>query len=36
VLREGRMIKEFAEGHVTEVDVLKASSGILEGGNHDN
>ncbi len=36
VLREGRVIKEFAEGHVTEVDVLKASSGLLEGGNHDN
>ena len=36
VLREGRMVKEFAEGHVTEVDILKASSGILEDGNHDN
>ena len=36
VLREGRMIKEFAEGPVTEVDILKASSGLLEGGNHDN
>jgi len=36
VLREGRIVKEFAEGHVTEEDVLKASSGILEGGNHDN
>ena len=36
VLREGRIIKEFAEGYVTEEDVLKASSGILEGGNHDN
>jgi len=36
VLREGRIVKEFAEGHVTEVDVLKASSGLLEGGNHEN
>jgi ribose transport system ATP-binding protein len=36
VLREGRIIKEYAEGHVTEVDILKASSGILEGGDHDN
>jgi ribose transport system ATP-binding protein len=36
VLREGRVIKEFAEGHVTEEDILKASSGILEEGNHDN
>jgi ribose transport system ATP-binding protein len=32
VLREGRIVREFAEGHVTEEDVLKASSGILEGG----
>ncbi len=36
VLREGRIVKEFAEGYVTEEDVLKASSGILEGGNHDH
>jgi ribose transport system ATP-binding protein len=36
VLREGRIVKEFAEGPVTEVDILKASSGILEGGNHDS
>ena len=36
VLREGRMVKEFAEGHVTEVDILKASSGLLEDGKHDN
>jgi ribose transport system ATP-binding protein len=36
VLREGRIVKEFAEGHVTEVDILKASSGLLEGGDHDN
>ncbi len=32
VLREGRIVKEFAEGLVTEEDILKASSGILEGG----
>jgi ribose transport system ATP-binding protein len=36
VLREGRIIKEFSEGSVTEEEVLRASSGILEGGNHDN
>ncbi len=32
VLRKGRIIREFAEGVVTEEDVLRASSGILEGG----
>jgi len=32
VLRKGRIIKEFAEGEVTEEDVLRASSGLLEGG----
>ncbi len=32
VLRKGRIVKEFAEGAVTEEDVLRASSGILEGG----
>jgi ribose transport system ATP-binding protein len=32
VLREGRMVKEFSEGYVVEEDILKASSGILEGG----
>jgi len=32
VLRKGRIIKEFTEGLVTEEDVLKASSGLLEGG----
>ncbi len=31
VLRKGRIVKEFAEGEVTEEDVLRASSGILEG-----
>jgi ribose transport system ATP-binding protein len=36
VLREGRIIKEFADGPVTEEEILKASSGILEGGNHGN
>lgn len=32
VLRKGRVIKEFTEGVVTEEDVLRASSGIVEGG----
>ncbi len=32
VLRKGRSIKMFTEGIVTEEDVLKASSGLLEGG----
>jgi len=32
VLRKGRVIKEFAEGEVTEEDVLRASSGLVEGG----
>jgi ribose transport system ATP-binding protein len=32
VLRKGRVVKEFAEGEVTEEDVLKAASGILQGG----
>lgn len=36
VLREGRIIKEFAEGQVTEEDVLRASSGILDGGIYEN
>ena len=36
VLREGQIIKEFDEGYVTEEDVLRASSGILEGGSHVN
>ncbi len=31
VLRKGRIIKEFAEGKVTEEDVLRASSGLVEG-----
>ena len=31
VLRKGRIIKEFSEGLVTEEDVLRASSGIVEG-----
>jgi ribose transport system ATP-binding protein len=32
VLRKGRVIKEFAEGVVTEEEVLRAASGIVEGG----
>ena len=32
VLRKGQIIKEFAEGVVTEEDVLRAASGIIEGG----
>ncbi|HEX9116681.1 MAG TPA: sugar ABC transporter ATP-binding protein [Anaerolineae bacterium] len=36
VLREGRVIREFAEGRVTEEEILKASSGILEGGINEN
>ncbi len=32
VLRKGRIIKEFAEGIVTEEAVLRAASGIIEGG----
>ncbi len=36
VLREGRIIKEFNEGYVTAEDILRASSGIVEGGNHVN
>lgn len=32
VLRKGRIIKEFVEGVVTEEQVLRAASGILEGG----
>ena len=32
VLRKGQIIKEFAEGVVTEEDVLRAASGIVEGG----
>jgi ribose transport system ATP-binding protein len=31
VLRKGRIIKEFAEGEVTEEAVLRASSGLVEG-----
>lgn len=31
VLRKGRIIKEFSEGIVTEEDVLRASSGLVEG-----
>lgn len=31
VLRKGRIIKEFATGKVTEEDVLRASSGLIEG-----
>jgi ribose transport system ATP-binding protein len=31
VLRQGRIVKEFAEGEVTEEDVLLASSGITTG-----
>jgi ribose transport system ATP-binding protein len=33
VLRKGRIIREFAEGPVTEEDVLRASSGLVEGGS---
>ena len=33
VLRKGRIIKEFAEGVVTEEDVLRAASGIVDGGS---
>jgi len=32
VLRKGRIIKEFVEGVVTEEDVLRAASGLVEGG----
>ena len=32
VLRKGRVIKEFAEGAVTEEAILRASSGLLEPG----
>ena len=32
VLRKGRIIKEFTEGVVTEEQVLRAASGIVEGG----
>jgi ribose transport system ATP-binding protein len=32
VLRKGRVIKEFSEGVVTEEEVLRAASGIVEGG----
>jgi ribose transport system ATP-binding protein len=32
VLREGRIIKEFTEGYVSEEAVLLASSGIVENG----
>jgi len=32
ILRKGRIVKEFTEGVVTEEDVLRASSGIIEGG----
>ncbi len=32
VLRKGRIIKEFTEGIVTEEEVLRAASGIVEGG----
>jgi ribose transport system ATP-binding protein len=32
VLRKGRVIKEFVEGIVTEEEVLRAASGIVEGG----
>lgn len=32
VLRNGRIVKEFTEGIVTEEDVLRASSGITQGG----
>jgi ribose transport system ATP-binding protein len=32
VLRKGRIIKEFAEGVITEEAVLRAASGLLEGG----
>ena len=32
VLRKGRIIKEFTEGVVTEEEVLRAASGIVEGG----
>jgi ribose transport system ATP-binding protein len=31
VLRKGKIIKEFSEGLVTEEEVLRASSGIVEG-----
>jgi ribose transport system ATP-binding protein len=31
VLRKGRIIKEFDQGIVTEEDVLRASSGLVEG-----
>ena len=31
VLRKGRIIKEFTEGVVTEEEVLRAASGIVEG-----
>ena len=33
VLRKGRIIKEFVEGVVTEEQVLRAASGIVEGGS---
>ena len=32
VLRKGRIIKEFTEGVITEEAVLRAASGLLEGG----
>jgi len=32
VLRKGRIIKEFTEGVVTEEEVLRAASGIVDGG----
>jgi ribose transport system ATP-binding protein len=32
VLRKGRVIKEFVEGAVSEEDVLRAASGLVEGG----
>ena len=32
VLRKGRIIREFTEGVVTEEEVLRAASGIVEGG----
>lgn len=32
VLRKGKIIKEFTEGVVTEEQVLRAASGIVEGG----
>ena len=32
VLRKGQIIKEFTEGVVTEEEVLRAASGIVEGG----